>query len=302
MKGIALVYGGFLLLLLLGSLVIIDVAARGDLKRDVVTIEGKLSSFVNEAELLIKNFDQSVYFISQRAAYDLGKTGGIEGSQPAIWDESYPKLEDLEMELEERIRNNLPVSFEEGERTITFGDDSIDVMGYSSGTCGSSIGNSECFFVDGSKDITIYDDSIDSRISLKPHEFYTKIDSNYFKLLNAGRAIFEDPDFNGDLDDYGALLIKLNNDPDFSDLIFWGSLINDDTVEIVIKEVDACYPSDTYCLAPLKTTESGSVDPSIPYDFVELRLRYVKEQTGSTENPFDFSLLIDSLGEEAVCE
>jgi hypothetical protein len=290
MKGQVFVYGGIALSIILIFVFMVKISAVGEVRRAVASSEGKLVSFVNYANFLIKEFDESLEFVSQRTAYELGKKGGINSSLPVYWDSTYPSLDTLREELEEEIEKNLPQGTTEGDRMVFWEDGVVEVTE-----------SSNYFSVNGEKSFSIYDEPIDSRIYLNPHEFDKKINSNYFKLLNAGRAIFEDPDFNGDLDDYGALLIKLNNDPDFSDLIFSGSLIDDNTVEIVIKEVGACYPSDIYCLAPLKATESG-FDPSIPYDFVELRLRYLKEQTDFTEPPFEFSLVLDSPGGDLEVE
>jgi hypothetical protein len=282
MKGQVFVYGGIVLSVILIFVFMVKISAVGEVRRAVASSEGKLVSFVNYANFLIKEFDESLEFISQRTAYELGKGGGLKSSLPVFWNSTYPSLDTLRGELENAIEENLPQGTTEGNRIVNWESGVIEVTE-----------SSNYFFVKGEKRFSIYDESIDSRIYLNPHEFNKKINSNYFKFLNAGRTIFEDPNLNSELDDYGNLLNMLNSDSRFSDLVFSGSLIDDNTVEIVIKEMGACYPSDTYCLAPLKTTESG-FDPSIPYDFVELRIRYLKDQTSFTEPDFDFSILLNS--------
>ena len=290
MKGQVFVYGGIALSIILIFVFMAKISAVGEVRRSVASSEGKLVSFVNYANFIIKEFDESLEFISQRTAYDLGKKGGINSSLPVYWNSTYPSLDALREELEDGIEKNLPQGITEGDRMVFWEEGIVEVTA-----------NSNYFTIEGEKSFSIYDEPIDSRIYLNPHEFDKRVNSNYFKLLNAGRAIFEDPDFNGDLDDYGALLINLNNDPDFSDLTFTGSLINNNTVEIVIKEVEDCFPPDIYCLAPLKATESG-FSSSIPYDFVELRLRYLKDQTSFTEPPFEFSIVLGSPGDDLEVE
>ncbi len=296
MKGSALAYGGVLLMLVMLSLFIAYITSVSDVRRDVVTIEGKLLSFANYVHLLLKTFDQSVEFISQRAAYDLGKTGGLE--REVYWDSFYPKIDVLERSLEKVIKNRLPSENIKDSKTITFGEGSVDVIKYDEFPCGP-IESSKCFFVNGTKDIIIYDKSIETRVSLNPHKFYSQINSNYFKLLNAGRAIMEDPQFNQYLNDVGALLNELYNakaagDPRFQGLDF-SATVSGDVVEMTI--VENCYPPETYCLAPLKPEETGIIDPTtgeeIPYDYFKLKFKFQAEQTGNTPINFDFDIQVN---------
>ncbi len=257
MKAIALAYGGLLLVFFLGSLVIMDVIAKGDVKRDVVSREGKLISFVNEAEMLIRSFDQSIYFISQRAAYELAKNGGAYKGPKIFWTEDDPKIDFLERNLEDKIKDNLPSSdYTREERKITWGESVIDVCDYLLNPPCGPIELSECFLVDGSKYLVVYDKSIDSRISVN-QDINSNVDSNYFRLLNAGRTIMEDPLFNQHLNDVGTLLNLLfiargNGDPRFVNLDFIIDVKNETDEDIITVVItDYCYPPDIYCLAPL---------------------------------------------------
>ena len=301
-------YGGILLMLIIFSITVVYIVGGAEpVNRSIVTLEGKLISFENFANMFIKMFDQSIEFISQRSSYELGKTGGIQGSTVALWYENYPTIERLEEQLETAIEGNLPQGQIENGFTITFDEGSADTI-WNNVDC-DPLENYDCFFVDGKKSISIYDESTDSKISLNPHEFYIKVSSDYFKLLRVGRAIMEEGRYNQFLGDYGRLTTELNSaknpsslsfDPRFENLIFTLNLISENIVEVTIKE--NCYPPDYHCLAPLKAGEVG-FDPSIPYDYVTLTFRYNQIQTSYTEPDYDFILRVNPFeGDlEVVC-
>jgi len=254
MKGQAWTYFGIVIVLILTSIVLLRLNWEGDVERTIITIEGKMVSFENYVELLIKTLKQSIEFNAQRAAYDLGKIGGTEPE--VFWKETDPQINVLEINLENKIRENLPSSdYTKDGRKVRWGEGVIDVYDYDIPPCGP-IESSECFLVDGTKYFIVYDESIDSRISVN-QEINSNVDSNYFKLLNAGRAIMEDPQFNQYLNDTGALLnelytAKANGDTRFVNLDFIVDVEiepDEDIVTVVI--VEHCYPPDTYCLAPL---------------------------------------------------
>jgi len=295
MKASAIAYGGILLILMITSLTIVYIIGGVEpVKRTIASVEGKLISFANEADILIKTFDTSIEFISQRSAFDLGKIGGLKSE--VYWSEFYPMMDVLETNLEKNIENNLPSSDIKDKIEISWGNSNIDVLKYDVFPCGT-IEDSTCFFVNGSKYITFYDSSTDSRVYLNPHRFYSQVSSNYFKLLNAGRAIMENAQFNQHLDDAGALLnslyaAKASGDIRFNDIDFEAS-VNGNIVEINI--VEKCYPPgpNTYCLAPLNPGETGITDSFgnlIPYDYNRLKFKYQKDQVGSTPLSFDFNV------------
>jgi len=278
MKASAIAYGGILLILIISSLTIVYIiGGQEPVNRNVVSVEGKLMSFADEADLISKTFNQSIEFISQRAAYDLGKVGGIEGSETALWDSTYPSIDSLKQQLENRIKENLPQGIITNGRTIIWGEGKIDISSY----------DTKYFLINGNKSFSIYDKSIDSRISFNPYNFYQNINSNYFKLLNAGRAIMEDPRFNTKFKNLGDLLNELNaardaGDPRFTNLNF-GITVSGDIVEITIIDKTCLLNNDYYCIAPLKSGESGIINPldgiKIPYDYLKLKFRI------SVENP-----------------
>ena len=286
MKGSMIGFGAILAILIVGSFVIIFLTESKTQEASLSSREGQLISFGNYGHFLVKMLDQSIYFISQKTAYDLGKTGGVEGPEIALWDENYPKLDVLRENLGEEIKNNLPSSRIQNGKRVIWGDSEINV-----------ITDSMYFSLKGTKSLSIYDDLTESVIILD-YEIDKRIDSNYFKLLEAGRAIFEDSRFKDDLGDHVLLRNKLNSE--FGDLAFNSWLVEGSIVEISIRQY--CYPSGIYCLAPLKPDETGLLGP-IPYDYVELRLRYDKEQTGFTDPDFNFILIVvpDSGSTKAVC-
>lgn len=266
MKASALGYGGILLMLIIFSIVVIFIIGGAEpVNRSIVTLEGKLISFENFANMFIKMFDQSIEFVSQRAAYDLGNNGGLIGI--GYWTNTRPTMNELKRALGMMIKERLPHDeVREGDRSIIWGDSTIEIS-ENTGVCGSTV-NSKCFFVNGEKILYIYEEGIDTKISLDPYEFSIKVDSNYLKLLNAGRAIMEEIKFSTPLSDgdLNTLLNEFQSDSRFSGLYLTAENIGD-AVEITISE--RCFPPDTYCLSPLKSGETGEL--SIPYDYNKLK-------------------------------
>jgi len=284
MKAIAIVYGGILAMLIIASFAIIYITSTGEVKRGIVSSEGKLITFVNEVELILKGFDQSIEFISSRAAYELGKNGGFYNYPQVTWNYYYPKLSFLEKMLEDKISDELPVSEIVGERTINWGEGEIDV------TYCDPLDNSRCFNVDGSKEFSIYDRTLASTIS-ENHKFDSKVASSYFKLLYVGRQILEDIDYNSTLNDVNKLKNLL--EADFPDLDFDMS-VDGDIIDITIEDI--CYPPDTYCLAPLNPGETGIIDiytsKETLYDYNKLNFKINESQTGFTPLISDFEIIL----------
>lgn len=353
MKASAIAYGGILLILIITSLVAVYIIGTAEpINRRVITIEGSLLSFADYADLVTKTFNTSIEFISQRAAYDLGSTGGVEGNQITTWNSTYPSIDLLGQQLENRIKENLPQGTNQNERTVIWGEGIVYVPVWNANTvlmgdvnndgvvdmndvniCEAALGSSpgdtrwndacnlindnkidmrdigviarnngqgeisKSFTIIGNKSFSIYDKSIDSKITLN-YDISQTISSNYLKLLKAGRAILEDPNFNSKFDDVGALINALYvaesaGDTTFEGLDFKNKTISSDITEITIEE--KCYdPSQaspkTYCLAPLKLGETGEL-PGVPYDYLKLNF-LINAAAGSTPIQFfqdDFS-------------
>jgi len=303
MKGLALAFGSILGILIITSVVILYITATGEVKRGIVTAEGKIISFVNEAEIFTKTFDQSIEFISQRAAYDLGKTGGFYDGN-GLWDYFYPRLDILEKNLEKSIKNNLPSQDIVGRRIVKWYETDVDT---------SSIGfleSSKGFSVEGNKTFYIYDESIETRVSHSPFEMESSITSSYYRLLYVGRQILENEKYNSTLHDIGNLTNLLEND--FGDLDF-EITASEDIVDINIED-NTCmlFYNEYYCLAPLNPEEDGATinGEQIPYDYLKLNFNINATQTALTPLTPDFSLEVvppsgsvdagDSLGDIRV--
>jgi hypothetical protein len=269
MKGSAIGYGGILAMLIITTFVFMYITAKPPIERYVITSEGALMNFANEAEMLIKTFDTSVEFISQRSAYELGLTGGLENEKH--WTKDYPDITTLEEELEKAIENNLPASNIKGNMKITFSDGDIDTT-YS---CGS-IESSRCFLVDGSIFMNFYDNATKSVITLNSHEFDATIASNYFRLLKASRSIMEESEFNSFLEngDLTTLSNAFKADSRFANLRLDIS-VSGRVVEFTIYDRSCLSGNDYYCIAPLKAWETGIINPKdgkqIAYDYVKLK-------------------------------
>ena len=290
-KGSAIGYAGIFAMLIVTTFVFIYISGGEDVDATITSSDGMLISFNNEVELFLKSFNTGVEFIAQRAAYDLGMNGGMDRS--AYWNEGYPSLDVLKGEVEKRINENMPALSTDESIEVTMGDAEITAA-YTS-ECGP-IEDSECFFVNGKVYMNFYDNKTLSSITLDPYEFTVKIPSNYFKLLNAGRSMFEETQFKDALGDHGLLRSRLNSA--YPDLHFYTEVVEGNIIKVTIEEV--CYPPGLYCIAPLKAGEEG-FDEAIPYDNVKLVLNYNKEQTGFTDPGFDFTLYVTPPQESMVC-
>jgi hypothetical protein len=235
MKSQLLGFGSILVILIIGTVILTFITRSGQVDQSVVTGEGNLITFENYNILLIKTFEKSIEFISQRAAYELGENGGGYG----MWSATYPTIDDLRQQLENKIKENLPQGTTQDDRTITWGGASINVSGYDDAAVCGTIENSKCFMVDGNKSFSIYDPSIDSRTTLNPYNFSQNISSNYFRLLNAGIAIMEDPTFNTKLNKVEDLSTALYAAKNAGDSRFSG--MDFDITPILTTPVDAAF-------------------------------------------------------------
>jgi hypothetical protein len=285
MKAQAIVYSGIVAVLIIAAVSIIYVTATGEVKRGIISSEGRLITFANEAELLLKGFDQSIEFISSRSAYELGKNGGFYNYPQVTWNYYYPKLSFLEKMLEDKISDELPVSETMEERTINWGEGEIDII-----PC-DPLDNSRCFNVEGNKEFSIYDRILASIIS-ENHKIDSEVASSYFKLLYVGREILENIKYNSTLNDVNNLKNLL--EADFPDLDFY-MIVDGDIIDITIEDI--CYPPETYCLAPLNPGETGITDPftskEILYDYIKLNFKINESQTGFTPLISDFEIILN---------
>ena len=340
MKGQALGYGAILVILVIGAAIMIYVTQTGESEQTIATGEGRLITFENYNALLLRTFDQGIEFISQRAAYDLGKNGGLYRSG-AFWSFYFPTIKNLETELEDAIENNLPSSvMKDIDKEVDWSKGDINVIGYDEAPCGLLIENSVCFFVNGTKKLSVYDKSTDSRASFD-HRIYSQIQSSYFKLLDAGREIIENPAYNSKLIDPIGLGLETDLETDFPDLDFTinthydplscncfmvdfcsdigmvscigcnllgpcldpglGSpqrrccafSIPESVIDILIEDKSCCNPPydnppscpELYCLAPLKSGETGIsvADSPVLYDYLKLNFSIDTSQLGILE-------------------
>lgn len=257
-------------------------------EKGIIQKGGTTMSLANHAEFFRKMLEESIPIIARKAAYDLGKTGGT--SQNSLWNEGEPSLWQLETELEERIKDNLPNGEILGKRRIVWKESQIDVLGYDYAPCGP-IASSKCFVLKGNKNFSIYDDSIETRMSID-YMIDMEIASNYFRLLKAGRTIMED--FSDYLDDAGRLTNQIYAAKTRGDSRFWNLdvfvSVTGDIVQVTILET--CNQASKYCLAPLRPGETGGLG-QIPYGYVQLIFKYQMGQTDFTPLEYDFELLVE---------
>ena len=210
---------------------------------------GLAMSLQNHEEFWLKSLDQSVEIVAERAAFDLAKTGGIPGSTPAVWDADYPTMEVLRGELEKEINRTLPTGSINRDRIISLYGGQINITNY---------GN-DYFIIDGEKHLSVEDASIEAKIILNPHEFNRRIESNYFKLLEAGRIIVEEGPSSPNID--SSLTVE--------------TFLVDGMTEYRISERNCVASGRYYCMAPTKPDEYGAVlgGVRVPYDYLKLVFR-----------------------------
>ncbi|MFH1229375.1 MAG: hypothetical protein V1678_03045 [Candidatus Aenigmatarchaeota archaeon] len=239
----------------------------------VIQSGGKAISLSNYAEFWKKSFDESVQIISKRTAFSLGKSGGfIESNGLPEWNSTFPDLDYLLSQYEEGINENLPTGSITSGNNVEWKEGTINV---SYTQCGQ-IQSSNCFYVNGTKNFVVSDRAVDSKIIFNPYIFYTKIDSNYLRLLSAGRALFEESKFNTELNNLPQLRDDFIDDARFAGLDLQ-TVIDGRYVNFTISDKTCLLNSEGYCIAPVKPGENKAIDPlsmkPIPFNYLELKFK-----------------------------
>jgi cysteine-rich repeat protein len=282
MKASMLGFTGIVAILIIGAFIFFFINQREPQDAMVVSREGELSSFENFNYLFLKNYNESMVFISQKAAYDLGLNGGYPDDSP-IWTEGFPSIDTLKENLMERIKENLPYSYTKGEKEVTIQTVTVNIEE-----------QTDYFYLRGNAEIVLYDKNINSGVTVD-YEINSYVPSSYFRLMNAGRAIMEDKTTFPDLllSNAQALVNKLYSlkvsDTRFTDLDF-EKRVNGDIVTITI--TDHCQYPQIRCLSPLNPGETGE-KIGILYDYNKLIFKYQMAQTGSADPTFEFGLGIN---------
>lgn len=244
----------------------------GEFLRSSTEKAGKTISLVNFAESIRKMTNESLDIIARRTAYDLGKLGGIKGTDTTIWTVNYPKIEDLKTILENEIKQRLPHSDITDDRKITWENNSINIdIIYSL----DPVIYSTSFLAGGFTNFSVYDQSIDSKIKVN-HVFNHPVNSSYFKLLHIGRQIFEDAAYYSLLTTDTAML-ETSLKTDFN--IEASIKDSGDYWNISLKDVNCLLTNEFYCIAPLRADEPKLViwkGENIPYDYLQLNFRIKK--------------------------
>jgi len=266
-KGIALAVGGIVIFSIFIAAVWL-MSFAGDTTKTYLTFHGEIAmSAMNEAYLTRKNVDQGLYYIAQRAAYELGK----EGAGVATWTKDNPQDDFIKLELIDKIDSMLPSGKVQGsylERNIEWEENNLQI-----------IENDQYFQISGKQDFIL----TDTRVNLELKSsvpFDQKVDSSYFRLIDVGRKVFED-DYQDIINSGGdvatELKNKFGNDPDHDELEFSISISGND---IIIKIIDkSCDFSNPYCLAPLKEDEIDLfIDNGVTFGYLTLEFKIAKLQ------------------------
>lgn len=250
MKGVALAWGALLAILLVTTFVLMNFIAKATIRQTVIVKSGAMISFVNNAEMIMREFNASIVPISQRAAYDLGKTGGSPDMQ--FWGET-PTLGELETNLENQISSNLPSESFTDSRQFTWLGSYVKVI-----PC-EPLDSSNCFSVEGWKIFNYFDPTYNS-ILLVNNSFDQTVESSYFKLLYIARNIVDNTE-------YTRTSQQLSHEYDLTI-----SNTKEGNIYTISITDDRCLPGAFYCLAPLNSTEekqdiNGNL---VPFNYLNL--------------------------------
>ena len=237
MKGSATAFGGILAVLLIAAFCVGYIIGQGNVSGGIAIIEGNSIAFANKAFFLMKNFNQSIEFLSQRTAYELGLKGGL--SQETLWTPEAPTTDQVKEALEEEILKRFPNDF----GRVTWSDSYLEI---------TPCENLNCFNVSGYVIFIIYNADLDSRIKVN-NSFDQTIQSSYFKLLSVAREIVDNGDY--ELKQSYGLKTEISEN-------------------IITITDDTCLP-EYYCLAPLKSTEDrvNINGEDVLYDYLKLKFK-----------------------------
>lgn len=225
----------------------------------------KAISLTSFEESLRKMVEESLDIIAKRNAYDLGKLGGLKGTDTAVWTGTYPQIKDLKAMLEDEIKENLPSYEIKNNIRVEWGNNSIDI----------DITSNTNFLIIGSSNFSVRDETIDSTIKINLI-FNNIVNSSYFKLLDIGRKIFEDAVYyNLLISDIASLETRIETDFNIEASIkdsgeYWN---------VSLKDVNCLLTDEFYCIAPLRAGEGKLVNwegVDIPYDYLQLNFRIKK--------------------------
>ncbi|MFQ6021014.1 MAG: hypothetical protein ACE5J4_03330 [Candidatus Aenigmatarchaeota archaeon] len=221
MKGIAIPIGGIIMVSIsIVALYLLSFASWSE--TTYVTYRGELlMSASHEVELIRKMVDQGVYYISQRAAYELG-------NEERVW----TSASEIKQELKRKIEHMLPSGENEGsypEREIKWIEKDIEITFPSE--C-----NTNHFHVGGFEKFTLTDNKINTKIT-STVPFNQCIDSSFFELVSTAEEIVDNTEYTWsetDLENkYGYKFEKVGN-----------------VIEIID---DTCENQNIkYCLVPLR--------------------------------------------------
>jgi len=259
-KGIGIPIIGTVLIVVFIVTFIVLSGSQAPFEKNAIQKSGSSISLNNFIEIIRKMTEESLEVISKRTSYELG----INGGGTIDWNQLTPAITTLEDNLILKIKENIPTGSVETSRKVTWGEGFINITSYTNYN----------FIVEGNKRISVYDKSIETTIDTNLI-FNSTINSSYFKLLRAGRAILEDTTY------YNLLLsnwtlLEAAIATDFN-LGLSPVLTQDgDYVNITLADGSCLDINQSYCLAPLKKGEPSILSwygKSIPYDFLKLNYR-----------------------------
>ncbi len=157
-------------------------------------------SLSHHTELLRKMIYESISLTAHRAAYDLGIEGG---GVDLYWTYDRPTLDELIDRFEGKMSSLLPSGVMEGglaHRKIVFSSPVIEVDRY------SDISDADQDFdINLNYSVQLIDDKITAKSYLEIENYKKTIASDYFKLLQIGRNLFEEQSYSVNTIPYHAV-------------------------------------------------------------------------------------------------
>lgn len=188
MKGAVLGWGSILVIMFIGTAAVIWVNTTTDVYKKVTDKAGDVIGVASTAELVRKMLDPSMNLAAQRATWELGQSGGIEGKP--MWSTQQPSMGKLTEALRVKIMERMPKgNYKVNIADLQYGDGDISIGGWGSKPCGPA-NISKCFRITGFQSYSITDVDTDTWDRVD-HKLDVIVNSSYFRLLYAGRMLFE---------------------------------------------------------------------------------------------------------------
>lgn len=200
MKGVAGPMVSIVMILALGLGVLFWIRGTTNIERTIVERSVEFISSVNRGEALIKNINEGIALLAQKAAAEKGEAGGGF----SFWSKSTPTEDELAKALAEEIKNEINsygssrFSFSvDGNSASGLAAADISVLNHNKEPCGKPVDNfhSVCFKISGKYKFDLKNSALGAYLNMS-NALDKLIGSSYFGMSDVGRKFFDEYDHN----------------------------------------------------------------------------------------------------------